>query len=91
MGCDLDALLACAKFRERLTVVWGSALTGEGLPALLDWCVDALIERSRARLEREMNGAGVTAWQPYVKPASFYADAARRGARASRAAALGGR
>ena len=53
--------------------------------------VDALIKRSRARLEREMNGAGVTAWQPYVKPASFYADAARRGARASRAAALGGR
>lgn len=51
--------------------------------------VDALMERCRARLEREARGGtGVTAWVPYVKPANFTADAVRRQSERSRRALL---
>ena len=36
---------------ERLTVLAGSALGGEGLSALLDWCVDAVVEREKLEAE----------------------------------------
>ena len=40
--------------------------------------VDKLLERSRARLERELRGSGPTAWQPFTKPTSLAADMARQ-------------
>lgn len=36
---------------ERLTVLSGSALSGDGLDAALDWCVDSLVEAERLEAE----------------------------------------
>jgi len=67
----------------RLTVIWGSALTGEGLEAMLNWCVDSLIER--AQLEDAVNEAQANA---AAKAKLNESEATEANAAAEKAAAL---
>ena len=46
---DLDALEAASD--GELQVQWGSALTGDGVPAVLEWCFEALTTREEAEAE----------------------------------------
>ena len=82
---DLDALEA--HNAERLTVLSGSALAGDGLEAVLDWCVDSLAERER--LEAEVK-ALLAAKEAKQKANEKTASAANAAAEAAAEAATAG-